>query len=84
MVKVEADPKQRSKVSWIKLGNKNNRYFSIATKLRRSKYSIYKILNTDENQTISRTFLEDNNVRYFKTLFSNSITQQPVVPVIFP
>lgn len=65
MTKEEADFKQRSKVVWLKFEDKNNRFFSIAAKLRKSKNPTFKIFNKDRNQT-SKALLEDNSVRYFK------------------
>lgn len=66
MTKEEADLKQRSKVSWLKLGDTKSRFFSIATRMWRAKNQTLRILNSVGNQIITRTQLETNNMRYFQ------------------
>lgn len=39
ILREEADLKQKSKISWLKLGDKNTRFFSSATKERKAKNS---------------------------------------------
>lgn len=78
--------KQRSKTQWLNLGDPNTRFFNIATKIRRSKNSTLKVLNSDgsRNMNITRPQLESNSIDYFKNLFNSPTTSLPSFPIIFP
>lgn len=72
-----------SKVAWLNLGDSNNKFFSVATKIRKSKNSTIKILNKEGHQKIKRTILEQNSMNYFRNLYGERNQKSPI-PVIFP
>lgn len=61
----KADLKQRSKVNWLKLGDKNSKFFSLATKIWKSRNSTLKLLNTEGAHLLTRSQMENNSVDYF-------------------
>lgn len=50
----EADLRQRSKVNWLKLGDSNSNFFSLATKVRRSANSTLRLLNSEGMPNVTR------------------------------
>lgn len=81
--KEEADLKKRSKVDWLTLGDSNTRFFTMATKLRKSRNSTLKILNREGPQTVTRAHLQHKSMEYFSNLFQPPPTPLQSIPVIF-
>lgn len=71
MAKEEADLKQRSKVSWLRLGDTISRFFNIATRTMRLSTLLSKSSVERGNETVTRVQLESNSLGYFKSLFCN-------------
>lgn len=59
VIRKEDDLKRRSKTNWLRIGDSNTRFFSIATKIRRSKNSTLRIFN-QEGRTVTRAQLESS------------------------
>lgn len=81
--KEEADPKEISKLQWLRLGDSNTRFFSIATRMSRSKNSTQKILNRNENQTMPRIQMESKSTDYFRNLFKTPSYPLPNTLVVY-
>lgn len=75
--------KQRSKVGWLRLGDKNTKFFSIAIRIRKSKNSTLRILNPEGNIMVSRDNIERKSINYFTGLFRNEGEASPI-PITFP
>lgn len=71
-IRKEEDMKQRSKVSWLRLGDSNTRFFSTATK------------NREGNKKVTRAKMEENSMGYFRELYGSTNRPHPTISIIFP
>lgn len=76
--------KQRSKIQWLRLGDSNTRFLSIATRMKSSRNSTLKILNSEGVQTLSRVQLETRSMDYFRNLFKHTASPLTTIPMVFP
>lgn len=67
----EADLKQRSKINWLKLGDTNFKFFNLSTKIRKSRNSALRLLNSDDGQVLTRRQLENKSGLFHKNLWDH-------------
>lgn len=72
MANEESDLRQRSKVSWLKLGDCNFKFFSLTTKIRRFINSTPRLLFSEGVPNQTRSQMEEKSMTYLKNIFKAS------------
>ena len=67
---------QNSRIQWLKLGDRNTRFFHICASVRRSRNNISSLLIHDKKIEDPNT-IKDEAVKYFKNLFSEESMERP-------
>lgn len=73
----KVDLKQISKINGLKLGDINSKFFSLSIKIRKSRNSTFRLLNSDGGQVLTRSQLENKSVKYFTKIIGAN--QRPLV-----
>ena len=63
--------KQRSRVKWLQLGDRNTKFFHSVVKQRRMQAVIHGIQDCNQEWVTEDELVGAEAVRYFSTLFSN-------------
>ncbi|CAA7048395.1 unnamed protein product [Microthlaspi erraticum] len=68
--------RQKSRVTWLKEGDRNTKFFHASTKQRRARNRITKIKRSDGTWAETDDGIERTATSYFQTLFSSSCPQE--------
>nr|KYP38636.1 Transposon TX1 uncharacterized [Cajanus cajan] len=77
---------QKSRESWVKLGNKNTRFFHTQTVVKRNKSHIHGLYLTLGNWCTDEDQLQTATVEFFRDLIGQSsrVTTSPITPRLSP
>ncbi|CAH1447974.1 unnamed protein product [Lactuca virosa] len=68
---------QRSKINWLKEGDKNSRFFHKVINSRRNKSRISLVLD-EEGRWVSGKAMKDRFVNHFKSFFGTDVITEPI------
>lgn len=64
--------RQRSNENWVKLGDRNTRYFHQKANMRQRRNCLYELMDEDEVWQEDRSGMEEVVVSYFQKLFTSN------------
>ncbi|KAI9156545.1 hypothetical protein LWI28_008377 [Acer negundo] len=68
--------RQRSRIEWLKCGDRNTRFFHMKVSMRKSRNIISDLLGNDGNWYDSKIVMEKIIIDYFSNLFQSSMPSQ--------
>lgn len=71
--------KQKSRISWVQLGDANTTYFHAYAKERQSQNSIKRLIRSDGTRIQSQQQIKDEVRNFYKDLMGSAAPEIPMV-----
>ncbi|XP_060170418.1 uncharacterized protein LOC132601337 [Lycium barbarum] len=71
--------RQKSRVKWIKLGDENNKYFSVVMKERATRKQILELTSANRDKITTRNGIRDEMVQFYYKLIGTAAHSLPTI-----